>query len=226
MFFRSLTSAGLVALALMATPGARAACNDIGMIPSQATLYHGAPVPEFVWRGEDLNPAPPFAHGTVPDGPAWFAFNWQFSVHAGLRFLTGQDEGSLTLFQYRPSQDLAVLDCDSHSDFGHRTGIDVDRHEDIDVARAFCSTIAPDQYNGYLIRSDRVRREPELILCDPNAVLTTNSQHRWSVQQVVESGIAYTGAATSNFGGNDVFCVLNNANLGIFACNQRPAAVF
>lgn len=193
-------------------------CDDVGTLPQGTVLYHGTPVGMFTWQQPDLNPAPPFNHPSTPDGPAWFADDWQFSIHAGLRFLQGQSDTSLTLYQYSLRQQIATLTCPDLDSFTEATGISLE-NGDYPAAVAFCAAY-PFQYNGYVIEQDAVREQPEVILCNPASVLTAPQQQTWFVTQV---GREYTAGGGRDFSGNTWNCLLSNENLGIFICEQPQA---
>jgi hypothetical protein len=172
-----------VAVALvLAARTAHAACDQVGHIPENTMLYHGSPAALFDFREVQGWPKPPPAikNPNAPDGPAWFAFNRQFSLHAGLRYLvdTSPGMGKLTLHTYKVNQrgGIAALICGNHGEFAHETGLPV--NDDGATARAFCNKYR-DQYNAYRINADRVRGEPELIVCQPSQVLQHTSSEEW-----------------------------------------------
>ncbi len=215
MRMKQLMGAGLLLVGtLILTSAAAADCDLVGSVPAGVVVYHGAPVGVFTWRNPGLNPAPPFDHPANPDGPAWFAVSWQFSIHAGMRFLVGQEDQRLYLHQYQLSQMIATLTCDTHADFTAQTGINFDQG-DYPAAQEFCRDVAPFQYNGYIIRQDQVRGEPELILCDPSAVLRYRGQKEWYVSQVPHDR---TGGLGPNFDDEVYGCFLNNQDLSDFVC--------
>lgn len=213
----------LALLAIAFCSAASAACNTTGSVPNGAVIYHGAPVGMFTWQNPGLNPAPPFSHPSNPDGPAWFAGNWQFSVHAGIRYLLGQSDVTMYLYQYQLKQTIATLTCETHADFSKQTGISF-ANGDFDAAVDFCKNKAPFQYNGYVILKDQVREEPELILCDPSSVLTYNGQKAWPVSQVTVKGTQFTGGVGQDFSGQEYACILNNSNLSDFTCGKTKSA--
>lgn len=204
-------------LALGAGAGAaHAQCDPVGTVPQGTVVYHGTPVGMFTWQNPGLNPAPPFDHPANPDGPAWFADNWQFSIHAGLRYLVGQSDTNLSLYLYSFRQEIAVLVCPDLATFSAETGIPLDNGDYV-AAETFCAKYA-DQYNGYVIQQDAVRQQPEYILCQPAAVLSYGGSRKWYVTQV-EGG--WTGGAGEDFAGHNWACLLNNGDLGNFLCQQQ-----
>jgi len=124
----------LISLWFLVTPQLAMAggCEDAELL-KDVRLYHGSPAPVFGWREGD-DPPPPIAHSGNPDGPAWFAENDEFSLHAALRMSMKQD--NLSLHVYRTTVSMSMLSCEDHHAFFQTTGLDED--EDIDVARAFC----------------------------------------------------------------------------------------
>jgi hypothetical protein len=213
-----------LALALVAAAPrpAVAACDLVGSLPGQAVLYHGSPVGMFDWRNPALNPAPPFSHPKSPDGPAWFAHGWRFSIHAGVRWLVNQPGNTLFLHAYSLKRQVALLICDDHADFRRQTGISPDSGDYV-MARRFCATYAKaNNYDGYGLRFDAVRGEPEYILCRPSEVLGYTDVREWPVSRFREGGLDYTGAVGRNFANEEWACVLNNADLTDFYCRQPP----
>jgi hypothetical protein len=172
----SLTVAA--AALLLAAPVARASCDEVGRIQENTVLFHGSPAALFDWRHVEGWPRPPFRNPNSPDGPAWFAFTYPFSLHAGLRYLIGTDQKVLTLHKYKVKQrgGIAVLICDNHDELGRQTKLPVE--DDVVTAQAFCNKYK-DQYNAYRINADRVRKEPELIVCRPGEVLQHEGSEDW-----------------------------------------------
>jgi hypothetical protein len=168
-----LVPAVLFSLCLGLAGSARANCNDVGQVKSDVHLFHGTGSAVFDWRNAKLNAAPPFKHPDSPDGPAWFAEEIDFSIHAGLLDAAFNQSKVLNLYSYQVKQaSIAVLACDTHADFKAHTKIDTDKHEDPVVAHEFCSGFAKQHhYNGYVINKDRVRGSREVIVCAPAEVL-------------------------------------------------------
>jgi hypothetical protein len=160
---------------------AQARCDKVGHIAKDTLLYHGSPAALFDWRNTGLNPPPPFGHPDSPDGPAWFALNKTFSLHAAVRYTVGTTIPSVTLHVYKVVQQggIAALVCDDHESFHAATEIAVD--DDVTMADTFCKTVAKDQYNAYEIRRDQVRHEPEVIICHPAQVIKLASSETWTV---------------------------------------------
>jgi hypothetical protein len=204
-----------VVLCAFARP-AYAACDAVGQVRAGTILYHGTPVAMFNWQNPQLNPAPPFSHPASPSGPAWFAADWEFSIHAGVRFLMGRSDTSLVLYRYTVQTTMSALICRTMAELSAFTHIP-DSGEDVEMARQFCARYK-DQYNAYVLLEDAVRREPEYIICDPAARLKLDGQRQWWVTQVRVGGDTYTGASGKDFTDREMTCLLNNANLGDFRC--------
>jgi hypothetical protein len=170
-----------LALLLCGLSRAQAGCDKVGHIAKDALLYHGSPAALFDWRNTGLNPPPPFGHPDSPDGPAWFALNKAFSLHAAVRYTVGTAIDSITLYTYRVSQQggIAALICDDHLSFKAVTQIAID--DDVEMAKTFCATLAKDQYNAYEILQDQVRHEPEVIICHPAGVIKRAASEVWTV---------------------------------------------
>lgn len=170
-----------LALVLCGLSRAQAGCDSVGHIAKDAVLYHGSPAALFDWHNTGLNPPPPFTHPNSPDGPAWFARNQAFSLHAAVRYTVGTTINEVTLYVYNVAQQggIAALICDDHESFRAATGIAVD--DDVTMANTFCRTVAKDQYNAYEILQDPVRHEPEVIICHPAQVIKLASSGPWSV---------------------------------------------
>jgi hypothetical protein len=191
------------------------ACDAVGVVAKDTIVYHGSPAANFKWMGK--NPWPAVPHDKAPDPPAWFAFSWQFSIHAGLRYLVGQ-QTTLNLHRYKINQQggIAIMDCKNHAELFVDSGIGAVASDNA-FAAAFCKKYH-EQYNGYRIQHDAVRKEPELILCNTK-VLTPVDNTEWSVAPVAVpnplTGVPdqYTGAI---HGANK--CILKNNNLGDFKC--------
>lgn len=210
----------LLILALMLAADAGAECDPIATVAEGTLVYHGTPVGIFSWSDPSLNPAPPYDHPRSPDGPAWFADDWQFSVHAGLRFLMGQSDIDLHLYRYSLTQQIAVLECSTTTEWAAETGISL-QNGDYPAAQEFCSTLAVDQYNGYLIDYDAVRRQPELILCQPSEVLALEATETWWVTQIDDDPYFYTGGSGKDFSNNTWNCLLDNNDLLTFFCQEE-----
>ncbi|CAA0118156.1 Uncharacterised protein [Halioglobus japonicus] len=216
MALRTSALLALLTVLNLHTP-AIAECDQTGRVAEGTIYYHGSPVGIFTWRDTELNPAPPFAHPKKPDGPAWFTNSWEFSVHAGSRYLIGQTDKSLHLHKYKLKSMVSTLTCETHADFTKYTDISFE-NGDYQAATTFCNKIAPLQYNGYIINRDQVRGEPELILCNPRKTLEYLGSRSWPVFQIDQSGIEYTGTSGDNFQGRKWNCLLNNDDLSDFFC--------
>lgn len=182
-------------LSLITGSSAWAVCRS-DILSNRTSFYHGTPVAEFVWFDQDR----PVEHPRTPDGPAWFAFDEEFSVHAAVRLVRLQVDANnnllpaaLQLHRYRLSARTTgrLLTCDTHAEFIQASRIRGNRMDgteraDSDLAADFCASAnwgsAPvDAYDGYRILQDRVRGEPELILCDPIGAAQHVDTAAWSV---------------------------------------------
>lgn len=212
-----------------------AQCTQSEVSPN-SVIYHGSPVKMFDWRRTDLNPAPPFNNPPSPDGPAWFAWNWQFSVHAGLRYLQGQSGVSNTLHRYNVHTKPNVLSCPNHAAFSAHTQLSFDNGGDVVAANNCCQRFFFDAlndpglqfYDGYIIQNGRVRNEPELILCYPSDKLKLTGSEEWGVSQFPGApgalAASFTGGANDGtLGIGRILWLLKNAGLADFFCQPAEA---
>jgi hypothetical protein len=168
---------------LLHTSAASAACGDVAL-DDKYSVYHGSPISPggFAWVGG--LPPPPFKHAPVPDGPAWFAFTDEFSIHAGLRYAAGKND-SMYVHQYLlPNHGISVKWCDTHAEMSAFIAKlqNPSVVNDGAMGRTFCNDDKVKfQYNAYLILKDQVRQEPELIVCQPSDVLKYASSSKWEV---------------------------------------------
>lgn len=174
----------IAALVLQPRPAA-ADCSD-GTVKDTTTLFHGSPVSPggFSWRGG--LPKPPTAHSKKPDGPAWFAVDDEFSIHAGLRLTIAGRDSHLYVHSYKPQDGgVSLRGCatwDEMADAIKKMDSSADVSTDVSMATAFCKVQrSAFQYNGYFILKDRVRGQLEIILCEPDSVLTYEGTDVWDV---------------------------------------------
>lgn len=201
----------LSAILLCGSRPVLANCDRVGHVPQKTQLFHGSTAALFEWRDTALNPQPPFRHPNSPDGPAWFALNRDFSLHAGVRYVVGTNQDKVTLHTYQVQQQggIAALVCDDHNSFYKETKIPV--NDDVAMAMAFCGNYAKTKhYNAYVIQHDRVRREPEVIICNPTTVVKYTGSEDWNVHR----DVAHHTYTIGKFGPHNVVIEAYQLDLG------------
>jgi hypothetical protein len=151
-------------------------------IPTEALapperLFHGTSREGFTPAGRNAG------LWQFPPGPAWFAPERDFSLHAPLRYPQAE---VITLFAYRPARPLTLLYCDTAdaaADYAETRGLAHHRKgSDPAVAAAICDTRRRPLLDGYRIQADRVRGETEYVICQPHRVLDLVQSRFWQVQ--------------------------------------------
>ena len=177
----ALVVAGLCIGMSAPSPAAADCIIPAELLPAPARLFHGT------WR-EGFTPAGRHVGlWQFPPGPAWFAPERDFSLHAPLRYPQAE---VITLFSYRLVRPLRLIYCDTADDaaeYAVARGLAADRRrEDGAVAATIC---AGGNHDGYRILEDRVRGEVEYVLCAPERVLRLFKRGFWQVQPRTLSGV-------------------------------------
>jgi hypothetical protein len=152
----------------MTTPATEVVVN------AGSALYHGTPASDFTH--DHLAPSGPspihYEHAKAPDAPGWFAQGVFLPMHAGVRFIAPNTAAKLWFHVYKTTKQLKLMSFDDMNAFdaflgqmgGHPRGIN-GVTEAVRLAKQ--GLFGPDSVmDGYVVQSDVVRHEPEIVLFD------------------------------------------------------------
>jgi hypothetical protein len=141
---------------------------DYFTLPQGTVLYHGTLADEFVHQESTAGPAPShYIHPPTPDGPAWFAQNIAFSLHAAVRFTAPNTETEISLYEYTVRNPISMMSFENMASFRvyleEQYGIHAVTN-DVIAAAAVAQRGMGTRLNGFALDEDMVRRQRELVL--------------------------------------------------------------
>lgn len=132
-------------------------------------LFHGSLAQKFTHEyPPGPNPAPThYIHPPHPDGPAWFADNEKFSLHAAIRFTEPGKPADIVLHSYQLKAKLHLMSLPDIDNFRifmlEQFKVDAPFNglaEGLELTRRAADT----RLDGYALLKDTVRGEPEYVL--------------------------------------------------------------
>jgi hypothetical protein len=131
-------------------------------------LYHGTMADKFVHQDSIGGPAPShYIHPPTPDGPAWFAENIAFSLHAAIRFTSPNTHAEISLYEYTVRYPISMMSFENMDSFAEylyeQHGITADTNDVIEAA-AVAQRGMGTGLDGFALDEDVVRGERELVL--------------------------------------------------------------
>jgi hypothetical protein len=141
------------------------------VLPKGKVLYHGSPAEYFNWQDADGEkwgfPAPKhIIHPPDPTGPAWFADNVKFSLHAAVRYTKPNVRTEITLHEYTLDHPMDIMAFDDMDDMAAflRDFHKKDATFNGFVEAATILNFGAGGMRGYALTRDVVRGEPEYVL--------------------------------------------------------------
>jgi hypothetical protein len=137
-------------------------------LPQRTVLYHGTLADKFVHQDSIGGPAPShYIHPPTPDGPAWFAENIAFSLHAAIRFTNPNTRAQISLYEYTVRYPISMMSFENMDSFAEylyeQHGITADTN-DVMEAAAVAQRGMDTRLDGFALDEDIVRGERELVL--------------------------------------------------------------
>ncbi|KUJ07431.1 uncharacterized protein LY89DRAFT_691873 [Mollisia scopiformis] len=130
-------------------------------------LYHGSMADQFAHQ-EAGGPSPThYVHPPTPDGPAWFANNEKFSLHAAVRFTKPQEKATITLHTYTVKSEINMFSMPNMAAFKHllKEQFKITANfNGIMEGLALAKNSLESLLEGYALMEDTVRGEPEYVL--------------------------------------------------------------